>query len=224
LRLAMLRTHYHQPIDWTVKELERAQKDVREWYDLVNNDVSSSGAVDAGVIDALCDDLNTHTAIVRLKELARASDFATLRASLQFLGFSCDPSKLARRVSVTVSISGTSTVAGVGSVSVSTSDSNSPTGETKGQSEVTQHFTRDAEPAYLSIAPGTTAMFVVRGDGTIETDPATRTFIDDRIKRRNAARRARDFAEADRIRDELSSIGVAIKDNKDGATTWELKR
>jgi len=31
LRLAMLRTHYRQPIDWTVKELERALEDLREW-------------------------------------------------------------------------------------------------------------------------------------------------------------------------------------------------
>jgi cysteinyl-tRNA synthetase len=172
----------------------------------------------------LCDDLNTHTAIVRLNELAGAGDFATLRASLRFLGFSCDSSKLARRVSVTVSISGTSTVAAVGSVSVSTSDSDSATTEARSQSEPARRFTLNSEAAHFSITPGSAGMFVVRGDGTIETDPSTQRFIDDRIARRNAARAAKNFAEADKIRDELSSIGVAIKDNKDGATTWELKR
>ena len=32
LRLAMLRTHYRQPIDWTVKALEEAEKTLDRWY------------------------------------------------------------------------------------------------------------------------------------------------------------------------------------------------
>ncbi len=42
--------------------------------------------------------------------------------------------------------------------------------------------------------------------------------------RRTAARAAKNWAESDRLRDELSDLGVAIKDNKDGTTSWELKR
>jgi len=41
---------------------------------------------------------------------------------------------------------------------------------------------------------------------------------------RSAARAARNWAESDRLRDELAALGVAIKDNKDGTTSWELKR
>ena len=37
-------------------------------------------------------------------------------------------------------------------------------------------------------------------------------------------RAAKNWAESDRLRDELSALGVAIKDNKDGTTTWEPKR
>ncbi|MGE3066096.1 MAG: cysteine--tRNA ligase [Hyphomicrobiaceae bacterium] len=53
--------------------------------------------------------------------------------------------------------------------------------------------------------------------------------IDSRITARNAARKARDFEEADRIRDELSAMGIQLKDAKDPATgkivtTWEVKR
>lgn len=41
---------------------------------------------------------------------------------------------------------------------------------------------------------------------------------------RTAARKARNFAEADRIRNELTAMGVEIEDHKDGATTWKMKR
>ena len=67
-------------------------------------------------------------------------------------------------------------------------------------------------------------MITERGDGTYETDASTQIFIDDRIGRRNVARARKDFAEADKIRDELAALGVALKDNKDGTTTWEPKR
>jgi cysteinyl-tRNA synthetase len=44
------------------------------------------------------------------------------------------------------------------------------------------------------------------------------------ISARLAARRAKNWAESDRLRDELGTLGVAIKDNKDGTTSWEVKR
>jgi cysteinyl-tRNA synthetase len=49
------------------------------------------------------------------------------------------------------------------------------------------------------------------------------------IAGRNAARMAKDFKEADRIRDELAAMGIQLKDSKDPATgeirtTWEVKR
>ena len=43
------------------------------------------------------------------------------------------------------------------------------------------------------------------------------------IDARAAARKAKDFAESDRIRDELAAMGVVVKDSKDG-TTWEIAR
>ena len=49
------------------------------------------------------------------------------------------------------------------------------------------------------------------------------------IAARNAARKAKNFKEADRIRDELSAMGIQLKDAKDSSTgeivtTWEVKR
>jgi cysteinyl-tRNA synthetase len=43
------------------------------------------------------------------------------------------------------------------------------------------------------------------------------------IEARNAARKAKNFGEADRIRDELAAMGIVLKDSKDG-TTWEIAR
>jgi len=48
--------------------------------------------------------------------------------------------------------------------------------------------------------------------------------IDAIVAERAQARAARNWAESDRLRDHLAGLGVAIKDNKDGATTWEPKR
>jgi cysteinyl-tRNA synthetase len=33
-----------------------------------------------------------------------------------------------------------------------------------------------------------------------------------------------DNVESDRIRDELAAMGIVLKDNKDGTTTWEVAR
>jgi cysteinyl-tRNA synthetase len=48
--------------------------------------------------------------------------------------------------------------------------------------------------------------------------------IEDQIAARNAARKAKNFKEADRIRDELAKMGVVLHDKKDGTTEWEVPR
>jgi cysteinyl-tRNA synthetase len=47
--------------------------------------------------------------------------------------------------------------------------------------------------------------------------------IDGLIADRTAARARKDFKESDRIRDQLATIGIVIKDSKEG-TTWEVAR
>jgi cysteinyl-tRNA synthetase len=70
LRLAMLKTHYRSPIDWTVTSLEESKKVLDSWYDIVGDDTQALGEPDEGVRALLGDDLNTSGAISRLHAIA----------------------------------------------------------------------------------------------------------------------------------------------------------
>jgi cysteinyl-tRNA synthetase len=86
LRLAMLRTHYRQPIDWTVKALEEAEATLDRWYDAIG-DVEATGEVEKDVLTALTDDLNTPEAVAGLHRLAgQPSAAKLLKSSANLLG------------------------------------------------------------------------------------------------------------------------------------------
>jgi cysteinyl-tRNA synthetase len=157
LRLAMLRTHYRQPIDWTARALEEAEATLDRWYDEVG-DFDTNGEPDEDVLNALTDDLNTPEAVASLHRLGgQASASGRLRTSANLLG-------LLRQ-------------------------------------------TRSERHAIALSEANTNA-----------------AEINAIIAERAQARAARNWAESDRLRDQLAVLGVAIKDNKDGATTWEIKR
>lgn len=82
LRLNMLKTHYRQPIDWTVKGLEEATRTLDDWYRAVGD--VAPGATPASVLEALSDDLNTPAAIAALYGLK--GDPAALKAGAAVLG------------------------------------------------------------------------------------------------------------------------------------------
>jgi cysteinyl-tRNA synthetase len=89
LRLNMLRTHYRQPIDWTLGGLETSRQllaDLRR--------AAGSAAAEAGppepVLAALLDDLNTPEAITALHGLRKAKAAGALAGALEFLGFEPD--------------------------------------------------------------------------------------------------------------------------------------
>ena len=55
----------------------------------------------------------------------------------------------------------------------------------------------------------------------VAVDPQRKARIESLVYLRQEARRQRDFAEADRLREELSRLGVILEDTRDG-TTWKL--
>jgi len=172
LRLNMLRTHYHQPIDWTFDGLDESHKILWDWYRHVAN-VEPAPAISPAIVEALLDDLNTPQMIVELHGMHRRGEAAAMRSALNLIGFSGEPSNLVRHSVIEVE---------------------------------SGHYRVGGEPA------------VVRIERKI--DPLE---INKRIADRDDARQAKNFKEADRIRDELAAMGVVLKDSKDG-TTWEIAR
>ncbi|ODT72165.1 MAG: cysteine--tRNA ligase [Pelagibacterium sp. SCN 63-23] len=88
LRLAMLMTHYREPIDFTVKRLEEAYRILKRWNAAADDqEASVDGLPDARVVAALADDLDSSGIVGRLHEMVRdPQDIGSLTATLKLLG------------------------------------------------------------------------------------------------------------------------------------------
>ncbi len=80
--------------------------------------------------------------------------------------------------------------------------------------------------AFLGLYGDETADEIAGGQSAADVDAAT---VDSMIAARLEARASKNWAEADRIRDELAAMGIQLKDAKDPATgqivtTWEIMR
>ncbi|KQY19686.1 cysteine--tRNA ligase [Rhizobium sp. Root482] len=155
LRLAMLMTHYREPIDFSVKRLEEAERLFSRWPVAE----ADGAAPDASVVEALADDLNTVAAVQALHALALAAN--------------ADPARLPAFA---------------------------------------------ASAALMGLLPRKS-----------EVDEAVASAVDALVEMRLEMLKAKNFAEADRIRDDLLARGIQLKDGKDAATgervtIWEVKR
>jgi cysteinyl-tRNA synthetase len=83
LRLAMLMTHYREPIDFSRRKLEEAER-LLEKFARRAGDAPDDGAPDPAVIDSLADDLNFSGALAVVSTL----EGAALASTLSMLGFS----------------------------------------------------------------------------------------------------------------------------------------
>jgi cysteinyl-tRNA synthetase len=165
LRFNMLRTHYRQPIDWTVGSLDESHRSLWEWYGAIEK-IDSEVAPSEQILDALSDDLNTPQVIAVLHEMRSKGDLAGLASSLRFLGFSGKKENITR---------------------------------------------------------------IQYASARLSANTSLKAEVDVSVALRLEARKARNFAESDRIREELAAKGIILKDGKDPTTgepttTWEIAR
>ena len=92
-RLAMLMTHYRQPIDWTVDRLFEARRVLKEWIDCAEGFDQYLAPVPEELVSAISDDLNSPAALAFVSKLFRETRRRTnaeasirLASALKWLG------------------------------------------------------------------------------------------------------------------------------------------
>ncbi len=91
VRLNMLRTHYRQPMDWTVKGLKESEQTLLSWTDAANLESSKNEKLAPAVMDALGDDINTPRAIAEIHAMHSTKNAVALADTLRALGFASRP-------------------------------------------------------------------------------------------------------------------------------------
>jgi cysteinyl-tRNA synthetase len=91
---------------------------------------------------------------------------------------------------------------------------------TSGQAQIDIKQKLKASAMLLGLLGQTKTEYLASNPKMVEVNKET---VNALIADRTAARGRKDFKESDRIRDELASMGVVIKDSKEG-TTWEIAR
>src|SRR4051812_45314429 len=87
LRFNMMRTHYRQPMDWTVRGLEESFRTLETLCEHPAFVADTDTALGPSALEALCDDLNTPKLIAELHALHHAGKNAQLGSTLRTLGF-----------------------------------------------------------------------------------------------------------------------------------------
>jgi cysteinyl-tRNA synthetase len=93
-------------------------------------------------------------------------------------------------------------------------------GPASGLDQIELERTFKASAELLGLLETTCSVYLSRHPRRKLVDP---TRINALVEARTRARAAKNFAESDRIRNELAAMGVVVKDSKDG-TTWEVAR
>ena len=228
LRLAMLMTHYREPIDFSVRKLEEAFALWRSFAAIVREFVSEP-RLDDKFVGLIVDDLATPAAITRLHELK--TEAATnvdagrrLLGSLRLLGFFNQAFPLKLQISVPDDLSETDSDRFLSDNPNLASDIDLSTIASTLRQKHPGNGDRIADDLEKFV-PGTT-LFDIRN---LSQNGLKIAALAGSSAERLSFIAAKNWAEADRIRDKLLAQGIQLKDGKDPATgervtTWEAKR
>jgi cysteinyl-tRNA synthetase len=223
-------------LNWTVEALEFSRAQLETWA-LTASQLSHTERFqyrsvkpepDSELLGALSDDLNTPAALTIISEQHASASKGDLKAAthllgnLQFVGL-LNTSKLRAYMRG---------VGTQGKVSQQTLFENMRLGETlkvavlNGDRQFEKQLRAELKTRNLRAAITQGGVMLSAIDESIKADEDR---VDALIAARHAARKAKDFKEADRIRDELAAMGIELKDAKDPktgelVTTWEVSR
>jgi cysteinyl-tRNA synthetase len=225
IRYAMLQTHYRQPIDWTFHKLVLAKQSLQalasrlNFYDpdLLERAWEADLRPSTQVLTALGDDLNTAGAISYLEQVISDtekfekmtdSERVSLAHDVRLLGLIEDNDHRRSLIPRVLQSDLWSDII----PEVLRYDRIRQVG----QSNNDVYAIRSADDWFKSNG------VQVSNDGIINL--ASGTDLSGLKKNREDARKRKDWKESDRLRREIEALGYTVKDEKDGSTTYELKR
>ena len=194
LRYFMFASHYRGPINYSLEQLYQADAALGRLYTALRDLPLVAPALSGHnerFLASMDDDFNTPEALAVLQTLAREVNSAKASGAHQ------------RAAALGAELGALGKVLGLFSISA-------------------DQWFRLARPLIAHEAPDSTGNSSASGKAPPVGTPA---WIDDaqveaRIDARAAARRAKDWAESDRIRAELAAAGVVLEDKPGGKTAW----
>ncbi|MGH7709256.1 MAG: cysteine--tRNA ligase [Vulcanimicrobiaceae bacterium] len=204
IRLLFLQTGYRKPMNFTEASIGGATTALRRLYEAYDRmrQAAATAALDPGVVAAararftaaMDDDVNTASAVSVLFDLARDADQLVAAGA---------GAPAAAFIHESMSVLG-----------ISPAERATPTAPPAAS---------DAGWSQNGDLAGRVARLRTELADVLHLNGSDDAAVEAIVARRREAKRARDFALADRLRDALAAVGIVLTDDRDGTTQWTAR-